>query len=309
MQVLNSPSDIKPLKLPNTVCAIGVFDGIHLGHQKIIEAIVHTAKRIKGTSIIITFDKHPYTVLNPSYHPPILTSIPKKLQLLDSLGIDICVQMKFTKSTASITAENWIKEILWNKLHIKSIYIGEDSFFGKGREGNVDFLKQWGTRLGFDVNVIKKIRVNKVPISSTLIRDYICKGDIKNINKLLGRHYSVIGTVTKGKGSGKKLGFPTANFNTGNQCLPQQGVYAVRTRIADKTVSAVANIGIRPTLTRSRKPILEVHLLKQPEKSLYKQELEVTFIKRLRSELKFTDKNQLIQQIEKDIEQAKQILF
>lgn len=310
MLVFNSPTDIKLMKLKNTTCAIGVFDGIHTGHQKIIGSMVRDTKKNRGTSIIITFDKHPYTALDPSYNIPILTTTDKKLELLDSLGVDVCILMKFNKSTASISAENWIKDILWNKLSIENIYIGEDSFFGKNRQGNIDTLREWGIQLGFNVKVIKKTRIDKVVVSSTSIRDYISNGNIEMAEKLLGRPYSIIGMVIKGKGTGGKLGFPTANFNIGNQCLPPQGVYAVKAKIGSRTVPAVANIGIRPTLTRSRKPILEVHLLEHPPlgKSLYKKELEIIFIKRIRDEKKFTNSDLLIQQIEKDVTHAKQIL-
>lgn len=311
MLTLNSPTEVKPLKLPNIVCALGVFDGLHLGHQRIIEALIHKAKDIKGTSTIITFDKHPYTILNPSYQVPLLTSSSHKLKLLDELGIDVCILTKFNRTTASITAETWIKEILWSQLHINSIYIGEDSFFGKNREGDIDLLRQWGRRLGFGVNTIETTRVDKTPISSTLIRDCIRKGDIELAKRFLGRNYSVLGAVVPGTGRGKELGFPTANLNTKNQCLPSDGVYIAWVKVNNKISPAVANIGIRPTFTphqkKQPKPILEVYLL-EGTNELYNKELEVIFIKKLRNEIKFTEISELTLQIEKDIASVKKAL-
>ena len=320
MLILNSPSEIKPLKLPHIVCALGVFDGVHLGHQKIIEAVVRNAKGIKGTSTIITFDNHPYTIINPSYHLPLLTSFSHKLQLLDRLSVDVCILIKFNKSVASITAENWIKEVFWRQLHIDSIYMGQDSFFGKDRGGNIDLLHQWGNRLGFRVNIIETVRINKVPVSSTLIRDSICRGDIESTKMFLGRPYSVLGTVVKGKGRGGKLGFPTANLDTENQCLPLNGVYAIWARPFEKErrIPGVANIGTRPTFTphiqegtvmkEQIKPTLEVYLLEETNE-LYNKELEVIFIKRLRDEIRFIKTPELTQQIKKDVTYAKQVLF
>lgn len=324
MLILSSPSEVKPLKLPNIICALGVFDGVHLGHQKIIEAVVRSAKETRGTSLIITFDKHPYTVLNPSCQISLLTSSSHKLQLFDRLGIDVSILIKFNKNTASITAENWIKNILWEQLHIKGICIGEDSFFGKNREGNVDLLREWGNHLGFSVNVIETARINRVPVNSTLIRNNIRRGDLESAKRFLGRDYSVQGTVVKGNGRGKELGFPTANLSIENQCLPLNGVYAVWARLNNKAKPAVSNIGTRPTFVhletaparplhppdvhRQDRPILEVYFLEE-EGPLYNKNLEVIFIKRLRNEIRFSTTSQLIQQIEKDIAHAKQVLI
>lgn len=308
MLVLNSPTEIKPLNLPNIVCALGVFDGIHLGHQKIIKALVRNAKSIKGISTIITFNKHPYSVLNPSYDLSILTSPAHKLQLIDKMNVDVCIMLKFNKATASITAENWIREVLWKQLHINSIYIGQDSFFGKDRKGDINLLLKWSNSLGFKVNVIEPLRINKVSVSSTLIRNYICKGNIKSAQTLLGRPYSALGTVIKGKGRGKKLGFPTANLDTGNQCLPFNGVYAVKAKIDTITTPGVANIGIKPTFKpKQTKPLLEVHLIKGSDE-LYNKNMEIIFVERLRNEMKFTTTSELTKQIEKDIVRAEQIL-
>jgi len=301
MLTVNSSLEAKLLNLPRIVCAVGVFDGIHLGHQKIINSVVNRARQIKGTASIITFDKHPNTVLNPSLHIPVLTPTLLKLYLLEKLKVDLCILINFNKNIASTTAEDWIKEILWKHLHIDTIYIGRDSFFGNSRKGNVQLLMQWGNRLGFKVNTIEPVRADKEEVSSTLIKNTIEAGDIESAERLLGRLYSVTGTVINGKGIGKTIGFPTANLNTANQCLPSNGVYAVNVNISDKTIRAAANIGTRPTFNSAEtKPILEIHLLKNQD-TLYNQKITVTFIKRIRDEIQFKDSAKLVQQIKKDI--------
>ena len=311
MLTIESLAEIKQLKTPNTIFSLGVFDGIHIGHQKVVKNIVRYAKAHKGTSVILTFSNHPYTVLNPSYKVPILTTTPIKLKLLADLGVDICILMKFDKNIALITAEAWIKEIMWNQLHIKAIHIGRDSYFGKNRKGTPELLQLWGNKLGFNVNILEKKRINKTLVSSTMIRNFILRGDIDSAEKFLGRSYSVLGTVVKGTGRGKKLGFPTANLETNNQCLPSSGVYAAIIKLDNKNLPAAVNIGIRPTfkskITNNTHPVLEVHVLKKVGE-LYKKTFETIFIKKIRNERKFVNKTDLIRQINKDIAIVNEVL-
>lgn len=306
MLILENPSQLKPLNLPHIICAVGVFDGIHLGHQKIISIIVQTAKECGGTSVVVTFDKHPFSVLNPAIHLPLLTSPEHKLVLLDSLGVDVCVMMKFTKEVSSITAETWINEVLWMEMHIKAIYLSEDSFFGKDAKGDINLLMHWGNKLGFKIVKLEKVRIENVPVSSTFIRNLIIKGDLVSAQKFLGRQYSVFGTPIKGMGRGEKIGFPTINLNTLDQCLPPNGVYAVW---VNKDIPAVANIGVRPTFGNKQiKPILEVHQLSTKPAPLTKN-IEVIFKEKIRDEIKFNSVKELADQIGKDIEKTKKIFF
>lgn len=312
MLLLENPSQLKFLNLPNILCAIGVFDGIHLGHKKIISAIKQAAKEHNGTSIVVTFDKHPYNILNPSMHIPLLTSKAHKLLLMESLGIDVCIMMEFTKTICDISAETWIKEVLWNQMRIKAIYLGTDSFFGKEAKGDINLLYQWGKKLGFLVVKLDMARIENLPISSTTIRNFIIKGDLVSARKYLGRQYSVFGSPIKGIGKGKELGFPTINLDTQDQCLPPNGVYAVVVspepiKKLNIEIPAVANLGISPTFgIKHIKPILEVHLLKNKEGIIYNT-IEVIFKEKIRDEIRFNTVSELTSQIEKDIAFTKNI--
>lgn len=302
MLALEQPSQLKHLNLPHVICSVGVFDGVHLGHQKIIKTIVQTAKEYNGTSVILTFDKHPYNVLNPSVHLCLLTSSMHKLLLMDSLGIDVCIMMKFDKAVSNITAENWIKEVLWHDMHIEAIYLGEDSFFGKDAKGDINLLSQWGTKFGFKVVKMEMLHIEKTPINSTIIRNFVTGGTLKQAEKFLGRPYSVFGIPIRGSGKGKELGFPTINLDTQDQCLPPNGVYTVWVR---ENIPAVANLGIRPTFSVTyKKPILEIHLLSDKKPF---ENIEVTFLEKIRDEMQFATPSELVSQIEHDIVQAKKL--
>jgi len=305
MLTLDQTSKIKSLNLKHIYCTIGVFDGVHLGHQKLINHVVQSAKENNGTSIIITFDTHPYNIINPSVNIPILTLPNKKISILESLGVDICILIKFNKAIADIPAEAWIKETLWNDLHIEKIYMGDDTFFGKDQKGDINLLTQWGKHLGFKVIKIDMMRTDKTQISSTAIRNLIIQGDLINTEKLLGRPYSVLGNHIKGRGLGKKIGFPTINLDTNGQCLPPNGIYIVK---VNKNIPAIANLGISPTFGLNTKPLLEIHILSD-EISCGESNIEVQFIEKLRDELKFQSVPALTEQIKKDIEQAKKIFF
>lgn len=303
MLTLEHPSQIKPLNLPNIICTVGVFDGIHLGHQKIIKTIVYEARKCSGTSVVVTFDRHPFNVLNPKMHIPLLTSPAHKLRLIDQLGVDVCIMMKFDKTIADIPPEAWIKEVLWDQMHISSIYLGENSFFGKDAKGDYQLLLQWGKKLGFKVVKMELLKIDKIQVNSTTIRNLITNGELSSAKNFLGRSYSIFGIPVKGTGRGKILGFPTINLDTQDQCLPPNGVYAVWAN----NLPAIANLGIRPTFGENLiKPILEVHLLANQEIS-QSNNIEVTFIERIRDEMYFKNEKELVIQIEKDIEQTKKL--
>lgn len=318
MLILEHPSQIKELKLSHVFCALGVFDGVHIGHQKIISTIVQAARDKKGASVVITFDKHPYEILNPSIKIPILTLPEIKLIILENLGVDICVMMQFNKAIASIPAETWIKEILWKDMHIESIYLGENSFFGKDQKGDIQLLSDLGKQLGFKVEKLIMSRIDKEQVSSTSIRKFITTGDLASAEKSLARPYSVLGTHITGTGKGKEIGFPTINLDTKNQCLPPNGIYAVLVNpkpfTKTKQIHAIANLGVRPTFHPvPDKTLLEIHLLNENDikdigTNVFPIDLlEITFIKKLRDEIKFPNKEELIEQIRKDIAQVKNL--
>ena len=329
MLVLEHLSQLKSFPRPRIQCTIGVFDGIHLGHQKIINQLVKSAVEKEGTSIVITFDRHPYQIINPAIHITQLTLPEQKLALLDSLGIDICVLMKFSKAVASITPAIWIKNFLWHHMKMNAIFTGEDSFFGKESKGDIHLLQQWGSKLGFCVHQVDMLRIEKIPVSSTIIRNFISEGNLPSAHKFLGRPYSITGKAVTGSGRGNKLGFPTINLAAGNHCLPPNGVYAVGARVvkvrsfgstlasgmtrAQKSgIPAIANLGQRPTFGPVHTgPLLEVHFLDKEKmgettKPAY---LEVTFLGKIREEIKFPSPAELRAQIEKDIAIAKRTFF
>ncbi len=318
MLVLNHLSQLKSLQRPCIQCAVGVFDGIHLGHRKIIDQMTKSAGGGKGTSVVITFDRHPYQVLNPTIHIPILTRPEQKLALLDSLGIDICVLIKFTKGVASIPPEIWIKDFLWHQMKMDTIFTGEDSFFGKEGKGNIHLLKQWSSKLGFSIHQVNTLRIEKSPVSSTIIRNYIAEGNLPSAKKFLGRPYSIVGKIIPGAGRGRKLGFPTFNLSTENHCLPPAGVYAVQASIVNfvsgiirtqrSGISAVANLGQRPTFKhKNTGPLLEVHFLdgQNIEEITGQACLEITWLRKIREETAFPSPAKLRAQIEKDVATAK----
>lgn len=302
MLTLEHPSQFKPLNIQNVHCTIGVFDGVHLGHQKLINNMVQTARSSGGKSVVITFDRHPFNIINPSLHIPCLTLPEYKMQMFESLGVDVCIMIKFDKAIASTLAEAWIMEVLWKQLHISAIYLSEDSFFGKDQKGNINLLYEWGRRLGFKAVKVESFRVEKTQVSSTVIRNLVTDGNLGLAEKFLGRPYSVFGIHIKGTGRGKEMGFPTINLNTLDQCLPPNGIYTVW---ADKNLPAVSDLGINPTFgATNKKPVLEIFLLteKMPANP---DKIEVTFIEKLRNEIKFPSVDKLMEQIKKDVRQAK----
>ena len=247
-----------------------------------------------------------------NYQLPLLTLPKQKAELIGNQGIDACIMINFNRSIALISAEEWIKNILWKQLHLESIFLGRDSYFGRNQQGNIKLLSQWSKHLGFQVHTVDAMRIEKEPISSTLIRNFIQQGNLNKAKKLLGRQYSVIGTVVPGRGKGRQIGFPTANIVPKNQCLPPSGVYPVWTKIQQDIVPGIANIGFQPTMQKNKRgkgcsPVLEIHIFDK-NYQLYGQEIEVGFTTKLRPELKFANISLLTQQIKKDIISAKDIL-
>lgn len=304
MLTFEFPSQLKQLNLKHTICTVGVFDGVHIGHQKLIRRIVQAAKECGGKSVVVTFDKHPYSIINPSAHIPLLTLPAHKLQLLEELKVDVCVMMKFDKASASMPAEVWIKEVLWNDMHIEAIYLGEDAVFGKNGEGNINLLSEWGKKLGFRAIKMDFLRLEKTPVSSTAIRNFITDGNLKSAEEFLGRPYSVLGKHVAGKNRGRRLGFPTINLDTQEQCLPPDGVYAV---LVNNNIPAAANLGTNPTFEPAeKKSILEVHILSDKIPANI-ENIEIIFIEKIRNEIKFPGIPELVAQIKQDIIRVKNI--
>ncbi|MBW1940140.1 MAG: bifunctional riboflavin kinase/FAD synthetase [Deltaproteobacteria bacterium] len=303
---------IEKVKHPykNAVVTIGNFDGVHKGHQALINEIIKKAAAIDGTAIAITFEPHPIRVLKKNNHPPLITRYDQKIELLSQSGLDVLICIPFTREFASISAKEFIEDILINRIGMKAIVIGKDYTFGKNREGNIDFLKKYATAFGFEVIVPDWIQISGSQpnrISSTRIRELVMDGAVEEVVDLLGRNYQIRGKVETGRNrGGKLLGFPTANIKLHDELCPKLGVYTVTVECLGKKFKGVANIGYSPTFD-DHKFTVEVHILNFNE-NIYGQRIRVNFISRLRDEKKFTNIEALSEQIRHDIEKTREIL-
>jgi riboflavin kinase / FMN adenylyltransferase len=306
MDVIRGIEDI-PAGLRDAAVTIGNFDGVHLGHRRLIARLLEEAGREKLKALVITFDPHPKMILRPELQPfYLISTVEEKIVLLEETGIDAVVIIPFTRQYAEKTAAEFIHQVLWEGLHIRKIVIGHDYTFGKGKEGNEAFLAAYGEKLGFGVEVINAVGIGDTIISSTEIRDAVMSGNVKKASALLGRPYNLGGTVVEGKRRGAGLGFPTANVDPEKVLIPARGTYAVIARLRGKRYPGVANIGFNPTFGGGKLTI-EVHLLDFHE-DIYGERLDVLFIDRIREEVKFPGPAELVLQIKRDIEQARAIL-
>ena len=306
MEIIDGIENVKQ-KLPYPVLTLGNFDGVHLGHQAIFRMLIERARKMNGTSIVYTFVPHPMRVIAPERAPKLLTTYKEKIKLIEDSGIDVIICTNFTKKFASISAEDFVKEILCNTLNVKEIFIGANYLFGKGRKGSPELLKSLGKECGFSVTIIDEIVVDNSALSSSRIRTLIAKGRVDEAVKFLGRHYSVDGIVVEGAKRGKSLlNTPTANLLTANELLPKDGVYAVTVDMDGKIYGGATNIGHNPTFD-DKKFSFETHLLDFDGQLLGKT-LRINFIKRIRDEMKFASVEELGTQMKKDIEEIRNIL-
>lgn len=297
-------------KLPentSSVLTMGTFDGLHHGHRTIINSVVEIAKRESLKSVLLTYDPHPREILRKGTDDRLylLTTIDERLEIIDELGIDICLVLPFTRELSMLSAKEYFDSIIAEKIGAKHILVGEDHAFGKGREGNAEMLKSLALKAGIEATIVKKIEFGGQKISSSSIRRALQRGDVETATEFLGRPYEVSGVVLKGAGVGKELGFPTANIglNSRSKLIPAQGVYAVTVQLQDGTYNGMMNIGKRPTISSQNKIWLEVHIFKFAG-NIYGEQISVTFEERLRDERKFHSRSELIRQLEKDKEVA-----
>ena len=288
------------------VClAIGVFDGVHLGHQQIIRQAIADARQHEGIALVVTFDKHPNTVVAPSRVPPLIYSQPQKTRAIESLGTGALLEIPFTYEFSQQTGDQFIRSLARDLGRIQSICVGADFVFGHKRSGNVALLKTLGVELDYQVHGLAAVALDGQTVSSTRIREVIRAGDFDAASQMLGRAYALAGKVIPGDQLGHKLGFPTANLDTTGLLLPSNGVYAAHAAIGGQTYRAVLNIGIRPTVSQPTPvPRMEVHLL-DFSNELYGQEMEITFATKLRDEKRFSSLEELKSQIASDITTAR----
>ncbi|MDG5490836.1 bifunctional riboflavin kinase/FAD synthetase [Psychroserpens sp. SPM9] len=290
--------------LQPSVITIGTFDGVHIGHQKIIERLVKTGKKNHLKSIVLTFFPHPRMVLQPDFKIQLLHTIQERQNVLKQFGLDQLVIKKFTKAFANLSARDYVKNILVDELNAKHIIIGYDHHFGKNRTANIDDLKAFGEEFGFVVEEISAQDIEDVAVSSTKIRQSLLEGAIETANAYLGYPYFITGTVIKGKGIGKTLQFPTANLDVEKafKLIPKNGVYVIKSILDKQLVFGMMNIGTNPTFNEKKQSI-EVHFFDM-DKNLYDRQLKIEIISRLRDEEKFESVEQLTAQLHLDKENA-----
>ncbi|MCX8109167.1 MAG: bifunctional riboflavin kinase/FAD synthetase [Verrucomicrobiae bacterium] len=287
--------------------AIGVFDGLHIGHQAVIRKTVTTAKKEGGVSVAATFDKHPTTVTAPDRVPLMIQTLEQRLRALASLGVDAIWLIQFDKAFSEKSPEEFVHEILKNFPGLRSVFVGEKFRFGRHRRGTVELLAKLGNQFGFSVEAVPSLNYDGEPVSSTRIRRLISSGKLDQAKALLGRPYTLSGKVSEGDKIGRQLGFPTANVATEGIVLPPRGVYAVHAVVESWSGPAVANIGFRPTFEHPQ-PVLrvEAHLIGFND-DIYGREIEITFLKRIRNERRFQNVDALRAQIAEDRRIAEEI--
>lgn len=301
MKIYNDIPDNRDL-FKNAIVTIGSFDGVHLGHKKIFSKMRETALRTGGDPVVITFLIHPRKILNPEYHLEMLTSNDEKIRLIYAAGIPNIILLNFTKETSQMHAGEFFNDVLIKKIDSQHIVIGYDHAFGKNREGTIEFIENLASTSGVTVTRVGEENFSGKPVSSTWIRDEIKSGNMESAGELLGRKYSLDGTVTSGEGIGKTLGFPTANIvpDESDKLLPGDGVYCVTAEIDgdEKKYSGMLNIGNRPTFTNLKRSI-EMNIFDFNE-NIYGSKIIISFYKKIRNEIKFKNAASLTEQIYED---------
>ncbi len=306
MRLLKHTEDFKKYE-SESVVTIGVFDGVHRGHQAIINECVKAAARKKVPAVALTFERNPRELVCGE-SPCVITAPGRKLEILEYLGIDYTVTVRFTKKFAALEPGEFCRDLLAGHLGVRRVCVGENFHFGAGGRGDVDFLRSEGRKLGFAVSIIPMVTIDDLgQVSSTLIRGLICEGRAYDVMKGLGRPYTVTGRVVAGHSRGKRLGFPTANLALERDfCVPPDGVYAGKASFGDQKYSCAINIGSNPTFGDER-TALEVFLI-DFDGDIYGESLEIEFHHRLRDERAFASEGELVRQMKKDVARARGLL-
>lgn len=302
----------KPLE--RAVLTVGNFDGLHVGHQRIMKTVTGRARAFDGQAAVYTFEPHPRKVLAPERAPRLLTTLEQKLELLDAAGVDVAIVEPFDREFARLPAERFVREILHERIDPLEVYVGYDFRYGRDREGSMRTLTELGPHLGFSVTIVPEVKLGSRDVNSTRIRELLEQGNVSEAALLLGRPYTVRGRVVVGDRRGRTLGFPTMNVDPDNEVLPRSGVYAGRVRFLDagepaagSSFGAVTNVGRRPTFGASERVLTEAHLL-DFSGDAYGRRIEVTFEHALREERRFPDVEALRAQIAADAELARRKL-
>jgi len=306
MQTLHFISELSALPGP-LFLAIGVFDGVHLGHQAVISTSARHAHSADGTPVVVTFDPHPEKVLRPQAAPHLLTATQHKITLIRNLGVAHLLIIKFDKEFAATPPEKFVDQLVANSKPLREICVGHEWSFGKGRAGNLDLLKKLGARFDFNVVGIPPVSSNGDVVSSTAIRRAVEEGNLAKAAEMLGRQYTILGTVVRGDNLGKKIGYPTANLSAHSEQFPPNGVYFAEAWIDGVLQHGVINLGVRPTVGGGKSErVLEIYLL-DFDRDIYGKDVEVRFVQYLRPEKKFENLEALTRQIDADVRKAREL--
>ena len=297
--------DDPSLSLHGTAITLGNFDGIHRGHQALIGGVVAEARTLGLVSVVLTFEPHPLKVLAPERAPKMLLTHKDKMQLLQALGVDVVVIQNFDLSFAKLSAAEFVKTILVDRLKARKIWVGKDLRFGQGRKGSVADLERWGSELGFAVATVEPILVNGERVSSSSIRELVSDGQVDRVESMLGRYHFLSGRVVGGHRRGRELGFPTANISTHAEVLPLDGIYATLFQLRERRLLSVSSIGVNPTFSAGPRTV-ESFILNFSE-DIYGEAVKLSFVKRIRAEQKFNSVDELTAQIHRDVDNAKAV--
>ncbi len=292
---------------PSSVVTVGTFDGVHLAHAEIIREVVSRARMREGRSIVVTFDPHPRQVVGPAGTPvELLTTIGERVELIRSLGADVLLLLEFTYAFSRISPRDFYRSYIVGGTGVDEVIVGYDHMFGRDRGAGIDELVKMGKEFGFSVFAVHPFTVEGETVSSTVIRKALASGDVEKAARFLGRPYALGGTVIRGDGRGRTIGFPTANIRPESplKIVPAHGVYAVAVRIAGEERRGMMNIGLRPTVVPVPVETIEVHLI-DFDGDIYGQEITVSFLRRLRDEKKFNSLPDLVEQLGRDREEAR----
>jgi len=296
-------------RLPFPVVTVGTFDGVHVGHQRVLHEVVSWAKAESGTAVVITFEQPPRSVLIGG-SPSLVTSMPHRLVLFERLGVDVCVVLQFTRRLAATDVGDFVRTVFVEGVGARGVVMGHGAAFGRNREGDEAFLRERAAGFAFDVRSVPAVLVDGEPVSSTRVRQAVMAGDFDLATRLLGRPFSVYGTVVRGAGRGRNLGFATANLDLQQEVVPPDGVYVATAAIDDRRLPAVVSVGSSPTFTSSSRngtsgSVVEVHVL-DFDREIYGADVEVEFVERIRAQKRFGDVDELVGQMMRDVEHARE---
>jgi riboflavin kinase/FMN adenylyltransferase len=308
VRVFRNLSGIRPNDIPCSVVALGTFDGVHLGHKKILEKCAGMGIQLNIPSVVFTFREHPLEIIRPGHVPELLTDVEDRLAFIEKAGIENTVMVDFDEKMVNSTPEEFVREVLVDSLRARRIIVGFNYTFGLNGQGDPAALEHLGKKYGFCVEVLEPVVINGEVISSSMIRSGLINGDVKTACRMLGRPFSIKGKVIRGESRGKVLGYPTVNFEVPHgMIIPNRGVYVTSVYIKGQVYSGVTNIGIRPTFSRQTTGV-ETHIIGF-DGDLYGETLRLFFIEKLRNEIKFPSSEALVSQISRDVEKAKAVLL